>query len=116
MGTIITLEQIKDGMVVADPVVNNFGFTLIPSGTILSERHKRILKTWNVFTVSIKGDDFEEDFVISDELKAIAIERLSKRIKWEPRNKYEINLYNSAILRAAKLSLKMSKEQNSGDN
>ncbi len=116
MGTIITLEQIKDGMVTAEPVLNNFGFTLIPAGTVLGERHKRILKTWNVFTVSIKGDDLEEDLEISEELKAIAIERLAKRMKWGPRNAQEINLYQTAVIRAAKLSLKKSKEKIDGDN
>lgn len=116
MGNIITIGQIKDGMVTAEPVLNNFGFTLIPPGTVLSERHKRILKTWNVFTVSIKGDDFEENLEISEELKAIAIERLAKRMKWTPRNAFEINLYQTAIIRAAKISLKKSKEKIHGDN
>lgn len=116
MGNIITIGQIKDGMVTAEPVLNSFGFTLIPAGTVLGDRHKRILKTWNVFTVSIKGDDYEEELEISEELKSIAIERLAKRMKWTPRNVFEINLYQTAILRAAKLSLKKSKGTINGDN
>ena len=31
MGIIITVEQIKDGMVAAEPVINNFGFEPIIS-------------------------------------------------------------------------------------
>lgn len=116
MANIITIEQIQDGMVTAEPVVNNFGFTLIPAGTTLSERHKRILKTWNAFTVSIKSDDLEEDLEISDELKALAVERLSKRMKWTPRNVFEINLYQTAIIRAAKLCMKQQKDSSSGNH
>ena len=91
MAVIITIEQIKDGMIVSEPVINNFGFTLIPSGTILQEKHKKVLKTWNVYTVSIKTDESEDGTEISEELKALAIERLSKRMKWTPRNNQEIN-------------------------
>ncbi len=116
MGIIITVEQIKDGMVAAEPVINNFGFTLVPAGTTLMEKHKKILKTWNVFTVSIKTDDIDEDEEISEELKALALERLSKRMKWTPRNQYEINLYQTAIYRAAKICQKQQREGSNGNN
>lgn len=116
MGIIITVEQIKDGMITAEPVINNFGFTLIPAGTALMEKHKKVLKTWNVFTVSIKTDDVDENEEISEELKALAIERLSKRMKWSPRNNLEINLYHTAIIRAAKLCLKQQKETVHGND
>ncbi len=116
MAVIITVEQIKDGMIVAEPVINNFGFTLVPSGTILNEKHKKVLKTWNVYTVSIKTDDTEDESEISEELKKLAIDRISKRMKWTPRNSQEINLYNTAIIRAAMICLKQSKGAGLGND
>jgi hypothetical protein len=116
MATIVVIDQIKDGMITAEPVINNFGFTLIPAGTTLLEKHKKILKTWNVLTVSIKSDEQEDDLEISEELKLLASERLNKRMKWSPRNAHEINLYQAAIIRIAGMITKNMKESDHGND
>ncbi len=38
MSNIITLEQIQEGMIVAEPILNNFGQVLISPGVILQDR------------------------------------------------------------------------------
>jgi hypothetical protein len=109
MSITIPIENIEDGMVLSEPILNNYGQTLMQSGVNLSEKHKKILKTWNVRLVTVKSDDNEEEFQISPELKILAEERLSKRLKWKPRNSIERDFYQMGIIHTAKMKLKQKK-------
>jgi len=107
MSIAIQIEQIKDGMILSETLSNSFGQTLIPSGTILNERHIRILKTWNIFTISIRSNESDEDSKLSEELRAKAMEVLNQRLNWEPRNIYEEDLVNLGIIHIAKKRFKI---------
>ena len=78
--------------------MNNYGQILIPSGASLSSKHVTLLKTWNIQTVSIKSDDAEETTDMSDEARQLCTENLQKRMKWEPRNDNEKDLFQVGIL------------------
>lgn len=108
MAKIVFTEQIKEGMVLSEPLLNNFGQTLMPSGTKLTERHKRILKTWNIMQVSIKSDNEEEEIEISAGLLNIAKERLATRVLWEPRTSQEEDMLRMATIHMAR---QISKEK-----
>jgi hypothetical protein len=110
MSEIVQLEDIEDGMVLAEPIVNNFGQTLLPADIELAQKHVNILKTWNVRSVTIKGDSKEEEFVISEELRAKAKEHLKQRMKWEPRNQYEKELIKIGIIHVARYILNKGKD------
>ncbi|GAB1372695.1 hypothetical protein MASR1M45_27580 [Candidatus Kapaibacterium sp.] len=88
-------------MVLAESVVNSFGQTLLNAGCIIGSNHKRILKTWNLTSVSIKSDDDEVENKISSELLKFAEDNLKLRLLWQPKLPAEIDLYNSAILHLA---------------
>jgi len=92
----INLEDIKIGMIIEDPVVNNFGQTLLPSGLSLSPNHVKLLKAWKVENITIR-DDIDDEFEISDEMRGIAIEYINSKMNWQPRNNYETDLYEMAI-------------------
>jgi hypothetical protein len=116
MSNIITIDQIQEGMIVAEPILNNFGQVLISPGVILQEKHKNILKTWNIKAICIKSDESDEEVEISEELRSLAVERLNKRMIWEPRNAIENNLYQIGILQTAKNILKKKNRDKSGHN
>lgn len=97
----IPIEEIEDGMELHSEASNKFGQTLIGAGTMLAEKHKKILKTWNITHVEIKSDDQEVVIELSDETIASAKEFISRLIKWEPRNKFEEEIYFIAIKSAA---------------
>jgi len=103
-------------MIVAEPILNNFGQVLISPGVILQDKHKNILKTWNIKAICIKSDDSDEEVEISEELRSLAVDRLSKRMSWEPRNAIENNLYQVGILQTAKNILKKKQKDVSGHN
>lgn len=92
MSRIISLENVEPGFTLAEPVLNNFGQTLINAGIELTQKHINILKTWNIQTVSVKTDDSEDVSIFSENQINSAFEILLQQIKWQPRNKNEEDL------------------------
>lgn len=106
MSNIVPIDEINDGMVVAEPIVNSFGQTLIPSGATLKDSHKKLLKTWNIQTIAIQGDGQEEAVELTEEIKQLALEKLSKRLSWKPANPYEKDIFQLGILCSADTIMK----------
>ncbi len=109
MAKVISIDNIEDGMILLEPVMNNYGQTLIGAGATLSAKHKNTFKTWNILTVIIQNDDSEdEEFAISEELMELARIRIKERMKWEPRNQFENELYDIGVYHLAR---QMSRKQ-----
>jgi hypothetical protein len=104
----INIYEIEDGMIVAEPIINNFRQTIIKAGTLLKSSHINLLKTWNILNITIKTLEDEEVSDIGIELQRLCFERLARRVKWKPRNEYEKGLYLLGFLRAAHI---ISKER-----
>lgn len=102
MAQLIPVEKIEDNMVLVEPILNNFGQTLLPSGTVLSKKHARLLKTWNINFVSIKSSDDDISSEIAPEILEKAKEILKTRMKWEPKLNYELDLFQIGIYHLAK--------------
>jgi hypothetical protein len=103
MAIYVLVNEIIDGMILSEPIVNNFGQTLLPFGAILSEKHIRIFRTWNITGVMIKSDQ-DDDTELSPELQVLARERLRKRMGWLPRNAIEKNLVDMAVIKLIKMN------------
>ncbi|MCP4154912.1 MAG: HDOD domain-containing protein [bacterium] len=55
----ITVDNLKNGMKLAGDLKNTRGRFLLSQGTVLEEKHIRIIKTWGVTEVDIEGIDQE---------------------------------------------------------
>ncbi len=97
MPKIIEIKNLKEGMVLAVPVKNKFGQLLIPEGTNLEERHKTILLTWGIQSVTINDSDAKEEIQYDEEIIALVKTKLHERFKWEYRNQNEEEIYNLAL-------------------
>ncbi len=100
----VSLEELEEGSVLASPVLNSFGQTLVGAGATLTAKHLNVLKTWGVHQVNIKTEDdsdIEGASKISDEVKKVAEEQFNKRLKWKPSNKFEWEIYNIGLMNAA---------------
>jgi hypothetical protein len=102
----VKTEEIEDGMILCHSLINKFGQILLPSGTNLNIKHIKLLKTWNIISISVKNGEEEEDLTISDEMRIIAENELSKRMKWKPRIPIEENLFEMAKLFTVKDKVK----------
>jgi len=51
----LNIEDIKPGMILAQPVRNHQGVLLLEAGAKVSKKNIRIMKSWGVLEVQIKG-------------------------------------------------------------
>lgn len=93
----VKVDEIKAGMILAEPVQNNFGQTMIPQDFTIEEKHLRMLKLWNITGAMIKkdGDDKKKELT-ADVIKKIK-EKLESRMDWKTSNSIESNLFTCAI-------------------
>ena len=62
---VVNTKQLKKGMITAADVLDRSGRLLFPVNTPLEEKHFRILQTWGIHALNIKGEvDEEEDEVL----------------------------------------------------
>ncbi|MBI5579450.1 MAG: hypothetical protein HY895_09885 [Deltaproteobacteria bacterium] len=52
---ILTLDDVKPGMTLAQPVYTHQDRLLLETGRRISEKHLRIFKSWGVAAVAVKG-------------------------------------------------------------
>ncbi|MEN6295654.1 MAG: hypothetical protein ABFD61_05950 [Chloroherpetonaceae bacterium] len=94
MQHIIQIDKVEDGMVLAEPVLNQFSQVLLPSGTILSKFHVNILKKWNINFVFIDVQESEDNPDIPQELIDSCKELITSKLLWSPTLGIEIDLIN----------------------
>ncbi|MFP4079156.1 MAG: ABC transporter permease [Ectothiorhodospira sp.] len=57
----IPTQDAHSGLVVAEDVIDRNGRLLIPAGSILQEKHLRVLKTWGIAQLRVRGAGTEDD-------------------------------------------------------
>ena len=103
MGNTINLEDLQafgSGTVLAEPIFNQFGQMLLPSGTELLPRHVTVLKTWGCKAVTIRDRDsqlVEKEEEANPEMRDRAVARVNWRLNWEPENALEKEIQQLAI-------------------
>lgn len=105
----VAVDNLIDGMILAEPLTNSFGQTLMPAGTIIKSNHIKILKTWNIRIIKIKSDENESEVKISPEIIKIAQDKLIARMHWKPTEEEEKQLFKIGVFQAA-LNLMDSKK------
>lgn len=58
--TMVPVDDLEAGMVLADEVRDQQGRLLMPSGTELTDRHLRAFQMWGIMTVRIRTGDGTE--------------------------------------------------------
>jgi hypothetical protein len=97
MATRISVENIKPGMLLARPIVNKHQKEIFPIGTKLTEYHRTFFKNGGLQFVVIDHDSEPVDSTIDSESRALATQRVNKRIRWKPSNPMEEEIYQLAL-------------------
>jgi len=105
MQQIIQIDKIEDGMVLAEPVLNQFSQVLLPSGTVLTHFHSTILKKWNINYVFIYIQENEEESPIPKELIESCRKEITSKLLWTPTIPIEKDLINITAINRAKNKL-----------
>lgn len=86
----IRLEAAKEGMRIGKDVSDRSGRLLVAAGTLLEQRHLRILKSWGVadITITRQGGAEDENLVpdVAPEQLAEADQLLSERLRFNDGN------------------------------
>jgi hypothetical protein len=91
-------EDVKEGMILGAPLVNQYGQILINSGAEIEERHLELLDKWGIRYLSILQEDAGGGETPVDENQVQEAEgRLGERMKWKPRNQFEEDLVQMAM-------------------
>ena len=112
----ISLEELDgsdESFVLSQPVLNNYGQMLLPAGATISLKHIIILKTWNINTIHIVGEDevyLSEDIDFGDDVVKHATRRLKSRLNWLPENEWEQELFDLGIKRACEEIVREKKD------
>ena len=101
----VPLETLEPGMILAEPVFNQFGQLLIPKGAQLSSRHVKVFKTWGIHRITVEGGESVEEIpVIDEEIQNRARDRVNKRLFWQPNNPLEEEIIHLAVQQAVQRS------------
>lgn len=110
MNRTIPVEMIEDGMILANPVLNQFSQVLIPAGTSLTNFHKNILQRWDIGFVQVTS---EEDLLpneIPQEILMQSQNKLQGKLLWTPELEIENDLFEAASKVIALSSIKAKAE------
>ena len=97
MLTRISVENIKPGMLLAEPVLNKHQREIFPSGTKLTEYHRNFFKNSGVQCVVIDREPEPVDSPPNSDNHPLAAQRVAKRIRWKPCNPMEEEIYQLAL-------------------
>jgi hypothetical protein len=98
MNKIIPIGKIDEGMILSEPILNQFSQILIPSGVVLTDFHKTILTRWNISYVSVIVEDSDEVSTYSEDDYQIAIEFVNSTLLWQPSLEIETDLVNATAV------------------
>ena len=76
----LNLVDVKAGMILAQPVRNHQGVLLLEAGAKISKKSIRILKSWGVPAISIKGN-LAETGSTTDDAEIRSTESIEKQLR-----------------------------------
>ena len=102
MKKIKLIEDIVDGDVLGEPIINSFGLLLLPGGAPLNERHIRMFKMWNIKQVTVTMDVDNYASWLNDDLLEYAYKIFSGKCLWKPDNDFDLDLFNMGVVYEAR--------------
>jgi hypothetical protein len=110
MSKTISIDAVEPESILAEPVTNSLGQTLINSGVTLTSKHISLLRTWNIQIVKIiDGSNDEVNNINEYQISQARIE-LKKYVRWTPRNNAEEDLIELGVLALAHKMKEMSND------
>ena len=99
----VPVDRLEAGMTVATDVRDPLGRLLVAAGTVVTERHSRILVKWGIGAVEIVTGAGQEAPAASPELVAAAREEVGQRFRWTDReHPFVHELFQQVVERRAR--------------
>ncbi len=95
----IDVKNLPIGSKIAEPVINRYKQVILNKGVVIEKKHVALLKTWNIKTVIIEGEENElADAQEKNAALALAREKFAKKLNWTPQNEFEKELFNIGVI------------------
>lgn len=101
MAKVISIEDIQDGMILAEDLTNEYGQILLPANIELKTKHIKILKTWRINSIIITSGAVESDDIPEEVIKKAAT-ILYGRLDWKPTHIMEKQLLQACLFKLAR--------------
>lgn len=101
MSTTVLIDMVQPGVVLAEPITNTLGQTLINGGVELTAKHISLLRTWNIQFLKILDDENDKANEISETQMNFARDEFYKLLTWKPRNDAELDLIELGVISLA---------------
>ncbi|GEM_PF-526260 len=98
MNKIIPIGKIEEGMILSEPILNQFSQILIPSGVLLTDFHKTMLARWHITYVSVIIEDSDEVSAYSEDDYQIAYNYVLSKLLWVPSFAIENDLLKATTI------------------
>lgn len=99
----ISIDDLKCGMIIEQPIKNQYGNVIIDRGTIIEEKHFRVLKIWGIKNLIVKEPDTNNSLKNEEDVELKNL--LGKKIKWIPTNEFEEELISLTMETIKKSSI-----------
>jgi hypothetical protein len=110
----LSIENIKSGMILAQPVHNRQGVLLLEAGAKITQKSIRIFKSWGINEITVKGDRSDSKDPVGDS-EIQGKEPIEKQLKEKFSDVLDDPVMN-AIFKAACFCLTKSIPDNESEN
>ena len=114
---LVNVSDLKDGMVVLNPVSNKHGNVLLKKGDKLTEKNMVLLKSWGITEVDIESSDrLHAEGIANDALSPEIIESIDKEVEGIFPEFDDNPLMEKLLVIIKKAKMKSAVELNPGSN
>jgi len=109
MAIIVSIEEIKDGMILVEDICNQYGQVLMPNNAEITTKHIEILRKWNIFSIVVKSEVIENSQIPEDLIKQAAT-IIYGRLEWKPSHQMEKQMLQTCVYKLARELMNNQKE------
>lgn len=96
----IKINDIEDGMILAEDIMNRQGYLMFSKGMELKTSHKKVFITWNIAGVLV--GDLEDNVELDADIVLKAKTYLDSIMMWKCSLPIELDLYECAVYNIAR--------------
>lgn len=101
MPSYVNIENVEEGMILAENLTNKFGQVMAKSGVEIKEIHIKMLKTWSIDGILVMEKN-EKEIELSEKEKEKYLGLIHKKIGFVPSNNVEKDLSESILIHMLK--------------
>ncbi len=112
MAPLISIHDLKPGMVLAEPVLTRWGQILLNKGCRLRPNHLTLLRTWGIAKVRVQEEKEDSVATVDEAALGEARNKVQRRLKWKPKTPVETKIIDLAVRKTAGCFRALPKKKN----